>query len=87
MVAQKLKEEKDELVNLLRANSDVVYDFEPCRTRLDKGHALLKVIRVQLSARRPDCERRAFKMEASHHTSVFFTSNSRWGRRSKRIFT
>ena len=87
LVAQKLKEEKDELVNLLRANSDVVYDFEPCRTRLDKGHALLKVIRVQLSARRPDCERRAFKMEASHHTSVFFTSNSRWGRRSKRIFT
>ena len=73
--------EKGELVNLLLANSDVVYDFEPCRTGLDKGHALLKMIRVQLSARRPDCERRAFK--ALHGIGETITKRIR--RRGKKL--
>ena len=81
MIAQQLKKEKDKLANLFRANPDVVYDLPHFRTWLDKGNALLKMIRVQLSARLLYCERRAFKMEASHDTNVFLTSKSRWGRR------
>ena len=85
LIEQRLKKEKKELEHLLRANCHVVYDLAPCRTRLENGHTLLNMIRMQLGTRRPDCEMRAFKMEASHDIFVCITSNSRWGRRSKRI--
>ena len=89
LITKKLKEEKDDLENLLRdaLDRDVVIDIAPCRTRLDKGKALDRMIKKQLIARLPYCKRGAFKMQSSHDTSVFLTSNSRWGRRSKRIFT
>ena len=80
-IAQQMKEKLRELVKLRIANPDVLYDTLHFENWRDRGNNLLKMIRVQLDARRPYCEMRAFKMEASHDTNVVLTSKSRWGRR------
>ena len=83
LIAQQLKTEKEQLVHLLRKSR---FDLEPCRDKLEKGKALVRMIRDELFARRPNCERRVFKMEASHDIHVLLTSNNRcgWGSRRRK---
>ena len=80
LIAEQFEAEKSQLLDLLRQGR---LDLKPCRDRFGKGKALLMIIRDELFARRPNCERRVFKMEASHDTHVLLTSNNRcrWGAR------